>query len=156
MTCSTPAAAASSSTRAMLAGRSVSRCVSPRQYASWAKVTSLGSLTPGSVSAAASTSVDVIPRPAGEIVRLGATRRGGAWRREQRFPIRLPQQAEHQVATRVEVVHHQQQLAKARLAEVLGQQLGIAPAEVSRIRRLERGAAPQNAPQRGDAGGDRA
>ena len=55
-TCSAPAAAASSISRARHAGRSTRRWVSPRQYESGANWTRRGSLTPGRLMAAARTS----------------------------------------------------------------------------------------------------
>ena len=74
-------------------------------------------------------------RAARQILRFGAPcRRDAAGRREQHPPIRIADQAEHQIAIGIEVVDHEQQLAEARLAEILGEQLRVAAAQVVGLR----------------------
>ena len=148
MSCSAPAAAASSSRRPRLAVRSDRRCDSPRQNVSAANVTRRGWHTPGRDKAASQRINEVLAGDARQIVRLGSARRAGGGRGKQRLAVRLPDEPEDDVPARVEIVSDEEQLAEAGMAEVVGQQVGIAPAEIARIRRAQGGSALENAPER--------
>ena len=85
---------------------------------------------PGTLSDAASTSAANDCVPVDRSCASARARRDAAWRREQRAAIRIADQAEHQVPMGIEVVHHEEQLAEAGLAEVLGEQLRIPAAQI--------------------------
>ena len=76
---------------------------------------------------------------AGEVEHFGAPRFRGhrADPPDQIAASRLGHQREHQVAVRIEVVDGHEQLAKPRLADVVGEEIDIAPREIRR-RRLPR------------------
>ena len=148
ITCSAPAAAASSSRRDSAAGRSTGGAPRRASSVSGANRTSGGSVRPGTLSAARDDVDQVVARQTGEIERLGAARPGRARRRKQRAAERLAHQPEDEIAPRVEIVHAEQQLAEAGLAEVLGQQLRVAPAQIVRAGGvLSARAAAQQIPQ---------
>jgi hypothetical protein len=79
----------------------------------------------------------VIAGTAGEIEDLGATRVRGIDGRaaHQVAPAVRVHEREHEIAPGVDIVHAHDELAKARLAEVLVQQLDIAPRQLE-VRRL--------------------
>ena len=71
----------------------------------------------------------MIAGDARQVEHLGATRLrrvGSVGRRTRSRRRDFADQREHQVAAGIDVVRHDQQFAKARLAEVVGQQLGVA------------------------------
>ena len=95
---------------------------------------------------------DVVARRAGQVHRLGGStvEPGGLPPQEERAPPVAAQQRKHQVLARVQVVRDDQQLAKSGLAQVVGQQLGVAPAQVRPRGLLDAGAAAEQVPQAGD------
>ena len=108
-------------------------------------------------SAAATASAQMIARHAGEVEHLGAARvrRLAGRPPDQIAPPVLADQREQQIAMRVGVVHGDDQLAETGLAEVLGQQLGVAPPELRRRRPLQLRRAAHQIPHHAPAVVDR-
>ena len=152
MTCSAPAAATSSSSRARLPGRSQTRCVSPRHGPSGANVTRCGSVASGIASAADSASM-AWSRPTplrsnASAVRAADSPPGLVKNRARWFWARS---AKIEIAARIHVVDGHEQLAESWLPEVLGDELDIAASELDRRRRRQRRGAPNQIPELGAA-----
>src|SRR4029453_6631422 len=129
---------------ATLAGRSHSRCTSPRQYASAANLTSLGSLASGSASAPATIAGRYSRATPGrsKIAAPPPVRRFAGGSPNEARPSRFIHQREDQVSMGIEIVHAYHQLAKARLPEILGNELEVALAQLAwgRLFQLRRAA----------------
>ena len=94
----------------------------------------------------------VVARRAGQVHGFGGStvEPGGLPPQEERPPPVAAQQRKHQVLPGVEVVGDNQQFAKPRLAQVVGQQLRVPPAQVRARGLRDAGAAAQQIPQPGD------
>ena len=149
MSCSTPAAAASSSRRPSPAVRSDRRWDSPRQNVSEPKGHQPRLAHARQRQGRGEGVHEMLPRNAGQVVSLRSPccRRGR--RCEQRLAIRLLDQPEHDVATRVQVVGHDEQLAKSRDGRGCRSEIGVAAPELTPVGRAQCCAALEDAPECG-------